>query len=819
MGLFTRSERPTTRAITAATNPTPSRLKTRSHEHDGNTTAQAFQLDGARMFDTLGPIKYAANFQGNMQARVRLFAAVIPDDGDDPVACEQILDPAHEAKAPAGIPDDLMAQAIVELARIKSETEGQAAIQKDLAVNRFVTGEAFLTVVPDKLATDGERWQVFSIFELTRRGKTLAGDPQWGLVGRNEPLPDGTRVYRIYQPHPFRRRLADSSLRGVLDNCELLCDLNATFRSIVRSRVAQSGILALPSELNLPSSDEDDEDAMPQFFVDLEQHLTNPLANPNDPANVVPPFLEGNADYLDKVRVIELARPADPTLAAQQKEQLGLIAIGIDLPPEVLLGIGDVNHWGAFQVSEETWKAHGEPITISIAGQMGALVLRDLLTASVDDQGAQRWAPELISRIVVGYDPSNLIDHPDRGADALKLFQEFELSGAALRRENNFTEEDAPSPDETAKRTEQQRLIHARGSEPGPIPPGDVAGPGAPTPVAPVPGPPPKGPVAPDQTATSAPVAKTASAALVAASSRPVGHRLADLDLALYSRVHGMAQAAVRRQLEKAGAEITVKAQRRTAKVAAHAAVTEKAKSLPKHAVAASLGRAVVADLGLSDQDLIGDYTDLLDAVDSQVAKTRAAGLAALLAFLSSHGGAPSSAQLTEYEMQAQRDQQNGRNQLAQALAAFTLHQLYAPDTTGSDQGEGVEADDVPPGIVRGALATYGGQSLDADGHPDAEGAPLAGVAAGALNLGLASDLGAQVGLWQWQVGAPAHPFEPHQDLDGQIFDDGDTNDTSRANTSDAWIGSTSYFPGDHEGCQCSASYLVTYPTDDGGGQ
>lgn len=797
MGLLS-PRRSSPRAITAAISVPTGNIKKRTHEHDGNTTAQAWQLDAARFFDVLGPVKYASNFTGNMQARVRLLAAVTPDDGEDPVSCEQILDPEHDAKAPAGIPDDLMQQAIVELARIRSETEGQAAILKDLAVNRFVTGEGFLTVIPDQFATAGETWQVFSIFELTRRGKTKDGQPQWGLVGRNAPLPDGSRVYRIYQPHPFMRRFADSPLRGVLDNCDQLCDLNATFRSIVRSRVAQTGILAVPSELSFGGEEEN------PFFAELTRHLTTPLGNPNDAANVVPPFLEGPAEYLKEVRVIELNRPSDPTLAAQQKEQLSLIAIGIDLPPEVLLGIGDVNHWGAFQVSEETWKAHGEPITISIAGQLGALVLRDLLSSNTDDAGNPRWAPELISRIVIAYDPANLIDHPDRAGDALKVHAVYALSDAALREHTNFGEEDAPTPDEIAKRVEVQRLIHARGSEPGPIPPGDVAGPGAPTPVT---GPPPKGPAPADQSGpaanSSAPPARTASAALTAAASRPVGQRLADLDLALTSRIHGMCQNAVRTQLLKAGAQITSKAQK-------DRALAKQAQATPRHAVAASLGRAIVADLGFTDDQLTGDYSQLLDQVDVQTDRTRKAGLAALLAFLASHGVNPTYAQLSEYEAQAQRAQEDGRNTLAGGLAGFTLQQLYQPDTTGSDQGEGIEAGDVPPGLVRGALAVYGGQALDAAGRPD-DGQPLRSVAAGDLNLTLGADLGATTTTWTWIHGAPAHPFPPHEDLDGMRFDDDDTTDTRRTNTSDTWIGSSQYTIGDHPGCSCFALYDVDF--------
>jgi hypothetical protein len=39
-----------------------------------------------------------------------------------------------------------------------------------------------------------------------------------------------------------------------------------------------------------------------------------------------------------------------------RREAVERLAIGLDMPPEVLLGLGDSNHWSAWQVDEQTWK-------------------------------------------------------------------------------------------------------------------------------------------------------------------------------------------------------------------------------------------------------------------------------------------------------------------------------------------------------------------------------------------------------------------------------------------------------------------------------
>lgn len=808
MGLLS-PRRARTRAITAAVNAPTGRIarivKGSMPANPMPSNAQPWQQDGWALYDTIGALKYVAMNRGNMYRRVRLYAAVKPDDDGDPIPCEDILDPSKtDIKPPAGFPADLVAQAIAELGRINSPIGGRAAIQYDMGVNITVAGDMWLAAEPDDF--DGERWSIYSVTELRRQGNWPDGTPKWTSLGPpSRILTQGTVVFRLYNPHPNRHNLADSPTMGVLDDLEELALIRRSFRNVEKSHIVGAGLLLIPDELSFPPVDPEDPDGPDELDRDLEAQFTAPLANEQSAANVHPTVIRGPGEHLvpDRLRHITFDRPVDKQLQDRETKTLERFAIGMDTPPEIVLGLGDVNHWNGAVISEENWKAHGEPGMQLLASQLGTVVLRALLTSSSEGDGTAtpRWKRNLIGRIVIGIDASQVVDHADQTDDAAKAHDSFVISDAAYRRYANFNDEDAPSADEVAKRVEIQRLIHARGAVPGDVPPGDVAGPGAPSPAAqqPQPTPEPASPVP----AQSQP-ARTASAALTAAAGRPVGDRLADLDLALYNRVQTLCQAAVRRQLERAGARITSKAQRNKTVLAA-------ARQAPKHAVAAALGRGVVASLGLADDELVGDYSDVLDDVDTQTDRSRAAGLAALLTFLKTHGQQPSDAQRTEYDARALQAKQNGRLQLGQALAGFTLAQLYQPTAAADVHGEGVAAGDLPPGIVRSALAVYGDQTLGTDGKP-ADGRPLQAVAAGALNLAFGAQLGLQVGLWMWVHGTPEHPFPPHEDLDGAIFDDGDPSDTRRDNTTDVWTGSGVFFPGDHEGCSCIAEYLVDYP-------
>lgn len=60
--------------------------------------------------------------------------------------------------------------------------------------------------------------------------------------------------------------------------------------------------------------------------------------------------------------------------------------------------------------------------------------------------------------------------------------------------------------------------------------------------------------------------------------------------------------------------------------------------------------------------------------------------------------------------------------------------------------------------------------------------------------------------VWQWTVGEPARPYDPHQALDGITFDETDWRD---ALASSGEFGAPYYFPLDHEGCQCEVVNVV----------
>lgn len=780
-------------------------------------TAEAWQWDVWGYYDTAGPIKFYGAYKGNIARRCKLLIGVRPDDDPEaePIRADDINDPDKpDITAPAGVPIELINQAVIELARIRDRVRGQSGILFDIAGNKAIAGDCRLAVEPDPFEPLGERWQVYSVIELRMSGQWPDGSPRWTEVGPpSRDLAHGTKVWRFHRPHLARHARADSSVMGVLPELEELALVRRSFRGLAKSRVSGAGVLVMPQELGLKPADASKPEGPSQFAVDLVKHMSTPLKDENSAANLVPHFLTVPNEYAgpNSIRHIPFTRPADMVMDTREDKSIKGIATGVDAPPEVILGIGNTNHWNAAQVTEDTWKAHGEPDMLELAQQVCCMPLRALLASNAlplpDGTAVSRWTPEQIGRIVVVVDASAVIEHPDHGKDAKDLHDRYVISDSALRESNNFTDEQAPDEAEIAARTERYRLEHARGSEPQVLPEADVTSPGEyPRGPAQPPLTTPQGPSQIPAPVGGAPQASGPRPALTAAATPAnPGRKMADLDLALVARLHSGAQSAVRRNLERAGARIKSKAQR-------NKAVSDATRDLPTHLIAASVGPNVVQSLGITESELAVDFNDYLADADARANRARDAGLAAFLAWARAHGRTPTDAQLTEWKARAVAAQQAGRAVLAAGLSAYATRELFSP-SADDVRGEGVQAGTVPPAIIRAALAAYGGQHLDATGRTG-DDSPLRGVAGGALNLRLAAQVGAQAGDWQWVHGDPEHPFEPHENLDGQIFNDGDSG-SGRANTGDSWLGVSDYYPGDHDGCTCFALPLLGFGDTD----
>ncbi len=310
------------------------------------------------------------------------------------------------------------------------------------------TGESY-PVVSEDAETDKLTWAAYSTTELSQDGR------RWKVNdGINEQTlnPDTDLVIRAWVPDPERGALPDAGAKAVLPVARELRGLTEHVSAQIDSRLAGAGILAVPSEVEVmrgqgnpdtaPDDETGDEDLDP-FVADLMEMMLTPIRDRASAAAVVPLVIKVPGEYVDKIRHIKLYEPLDPKGKELREEAIRRIALGMDSPPEVLLGLGSgSNHWSAWAISEED-------VTMAI-GPVGAVILHSLTVGWLQPMLRESGVPDW-DQYVIWYDASALKLRPDRSSDARELFDKGAVGEAVMRRENGFGDTDAPSDEE--KRT------------------------------------------------------------------------------------------------------------------------------------------------------------------------------------------------------------------------------------------------------------------------------------------------------------------------------------------------------------------------------
>jgi hypothetical protein len=230
--------------------------------------------------------------------------------------------------------------------------------------------------------------------------------------------------------------------------------LTKHIHATAQSRLAGAGLLAIPSEAVFPSGqgpqqsqglDPDDEDitAPEDTFVEtLIEAMTVPLTDRGSAASVVPLVVKVPGEQVDKIKHISFATPFDDRVLDLLNGAIRRLALGLDIPPEILTGTSAMNHWGAWQVAEEAITLHIEPLSETIVNALTIGYLRPALEA-------EGLNPD---EAVVWYDTSDLRTRPDRSASAVEAYDRVEISAEAMLREMGLGADSMPSEEEKKER-------------------------------------------------------------------------------------------------------------------------------------------------------------------------------------------------------------------------------------------------------------------------------------------------------------------------------------------------------------------------------
>lgn len=383
---------------------------------------QSWQLRAWEWYDEIGEYRFAVVWVGNMLSKATLH---VVDEKGDRVEDEKIT---------------------AVMAELFGGAEAQGEMLRQLGIHFTVAGEGYL--VGEDKGDDESKWMVAAATEVSTTSDGYK-------VGNREVSKANNIVVRMYRPHPRNADDSDAPSRAVLPILAEIDGLTKHVAAQIDSRLAGAGMLLVPNEISstvvtTAGTDENGEEvsgstqasSVQQLINDLMTAMMTAIGNREDASALVPIILQGPGEHLDAIRHLVFSTDLDKMAIDLRAEAIRRLALGMDMPPEVLTGTADMNHWGSWQVEEASIKAHTEPLLRTITDGLTTGYLRPVLEADgVENPG----------NYTVVADTSAMRLRPNRSAEAFEAYDRGALGVAALLRENGFEEGDEMDEKELAQ--------------------------------------------------------------------------------------------------------------------------------------------------------------------------------------------------------------------------------------------------------------------------------------------------------------------------------------------------------------------------------
>jgi hypothetical protein len=263
------------------------------------------------------------------------------------------------------------------------------------------------------------------------------------------------------------RTLADSAHKALLDVTEAMYLHQLADTTVATSRLAGAGILYIPDDElpSVPVADNGTAEPGTREYVEqvIGSSMVASLKNRNVHDALVPVFLFGSAEHSKGLKHLLMERPDDAdAFASRMRAYAERYAIGVDLPPEIVTGIGSVTRWTAAKVDQNFWSYYLAPLNQITADALNANFvsqLASLLNASID-----------ATSVNLTVDGSNVITKPDLTEAAIQLKKLNVISDEAAARVSGFdTETDLDPVGSSVDRSGSVRKLPV--SETGNTPP------------------------------------------------------------------------------------------------------------------------------------------------------------------------------------------------------------------------------------------------------------------------------------------------------------------------------------------------------------
>lgn len=332
--------------------------------------------------------------------------------------------------------------ALAALEELYGGDEGQVEMLRQFGIHFTVAGGAYLIGPSDEDdREDPDKWMVAASTEVSKTGNT------WKVNGKS--IKGTPLVVEIWKPHPRNPKKYDSPTRAILPVLSELLQLTKRVAAQIDSRLFGAGLLLVPSETSFPagpvtqlnpgdpvtqtdSIQPGDAQGLADLLLRTAQKA---IDEPESAAAMIPVIGEAPGEYIGNVKHITFWSELDRMAPKLREEGIRRTALGMDMPPEVLLGNAGSNHWNAWLSDENSVKIHAEPLLKILTASLTTGYLRKAIEGEdgVDDP----------NRFAIMADTSQMRLRPNRSKEAIELNRDLKLSDEAALRENGFDPSDA----------------------------------------------------------------------------------------------------------------------------------------------------------------------------------------------------------------------------------------------------------------------------------------------------------------------------------------------------------------------------------------
>lgn len=395
---------------------------------DRGQIAKPWQMEAYRHLNICGEARYSAALFSAMAGRAEIG-----------IAEAQTL-----VSKPIWVNEGIEVDALAELAPTSRE---RSQLIRDFMLHYIVAGECYL-IARNRVGTDpdpagpSDIWEIVAVTELRKHGDA------WQVKhdnGNYLDLSDSDPIIRLWNPDPADRREAWSPFRSMIPTLREIEFLTKHIFTQVQSRLMSAGVWFLPDNLTFPapppSAVEGGAEALAEmneaerFMMSLASSAMDLLDDDDVSFPTVVMADPAALAMVDQAKLIKFWSEIDDAAMVLRSDAVRRFALGMDLPPEQVLGssglavtgaggsAGSVNHWGVWANEEQTISAHIEPGLDVFTGILTTAYLRTVV------EGTSK---------VIGYDTASLRLRQDRSKESIELYDRGLLKGDLVLKENGF---------------------------------------------------------------------------------------------------------------------------------------------------------------------------------------------------------------------------------------------------------------------------------------------------------------------------------------------------------------------------------------------